>query len=249
MKICHVIFSSNRLEYLAKTLNSLKKLNYSNAKVDTFLIDDYPKDRHDEIFKKIADKYKISNLILNKENLGITKNWHQFFEKIKNMDYDYILHQEDDVELLEELNIESLIEILQNNKNLRQVQLKRNNWYKHETEEVKAKEDDIVFNNFRYELSNKYFWMMFSLYPFWICKEPILESTGDYPSESSISNYLNKKYNLYTALLKNKNGMPLINHFGEYFKGKRCSENESYYKFFSKIDPNKKYCSRTGILL
>lgn len=90
---------------------------------------------------------------------------------------------------------------------------------------------------------------MFSLYPFWICKEPVLETTGDYPSEASISNYLNKKYNLYTALLKNKSGAPMIEHFGEYFQGKRASETESYYKFFSNTDPNKKYCSKTGIIL
>lgn len=244
MKICHVVFSSNRLEYLKKTLDSNSNLDYCGIDVEKILIDDYPINRNDNDLKVIAEKYKINKLLLNKENLGITKNWQQLFDIVNNYNYDYILHQEDDIELTEKIELKLLIEILEENKNLRQVQLKRNNWYENETEIVGPKKDDVIFRSYRYELSNKYFWMMFSLYPSWICRESIFQSTGYYPSESSISEYLNKNYNLYTALLKNNKGDAIINHFGEYSQGRRCVDGE-YLKFVN-LDPNRKYCSKTG---
>jgi hypothetical protein len=247
MKICHVVFSSNRLEYLEKTLSSNKSLNYGNLNVDTVLIDDYPFNRNDDLIKETCKKYKINTVILNKENLGITKNWQNFFDYVNDFNYDYILHQEDDVELLEKIDLNLLIQILESNKKLRQVQLKRNNWYKSETEEIGPKKEDIIFNEFRYEIESKYFWMMFSLYPSWICREPILQEMKMYPSEFCISEYLNKKYNLNTALLKNKNGKNIINHFGEFSQGKRVSsELDAGWNRFKNFNPEKKYSSKTG---
>lgn len=249
MKICHVVFSSNRINYLKRTLQSHGKLDYCGINVDRFLVDDYPLGRDEKVFFEIAKDYCIDKLILNKENLGITRNWQQLFDIVNNKDYDFILHQEDDVELLYNLKLTSLIDILQSNHKIRQVQLKRNNWYKHEIKEIKAESTDIIFKNYRYEKTTDYFWMMFSLYPSWICREPIIESTGNYPSEHSISQYLNKEYGLYTALLKNENGGIMINHFGEYFQGKRCHESESYWSKFKEIDPTKKYNSIDGKLI
>lgn len=37
-----------------------------------------------------------------------------------------------------------MIEILQRDSTLSQIQLKRNNWYEHETEEIDPKEDDDI---------------------------------------------------------------------------------------------------------
>jgi hypothetical protein len=249
MKICHVVFSSNRIDYLKKTLESHKRLDYCGFSVDRLLIDDYPLGRNENVFFEIAKNYSIDKLILNKENLGITRNWQKLFDIVNNKDYDFILHQEDDVELLYDLKLTSLIDILQSDRKIRQVQLKRNNWYKHEVKEIKAENTDVVFKNYRYEKTIDYFWMMFSLYPSWICREPIAESTGNYPSEHSISQYLNKEYGLYTALLKNENGGIMINHFGEFFQGKRCHESESYWPKFKEIDPTKKYNSINGKLI
>jgi hypothetical protein len=145
------------------------------------------------------------------------------------------------------LKILDLIEILEQDKTLSQVQLKRNNWYEHETEEIGPKEDDVIFKNYRYEKATPYFWMLMSVYPAWIAKEPILEETGHNPSESVIANYLQQKYNIGAGLLKTSEGGMMVNHIGEYFHGKRVSENEPGWDGFKSIDPNTKYCSRTGV--
>lgn len=247
MKICHVIFSTNRIEYLKRTLSCKNKINYEEIeKVDRILIDDYPHGRKDEEIKRIALENDFTEIILNNENLGITKTWQKFFEIIKNRKYDFIFHQEDDVEIIENFKIKEVIEILQNDSNLSQVQLKRNNWYNFETEEIGPKNDDIIYKQYRYETGNPYFWMMSSLYPAWISQEPILQETGFNPAEGVIAYYLKTKYKKYSALLKTEKGHPMINHFGEYSQGKRCLENEPGWEKFKYYNPLKKYCSRTG---
>lgn len=248
MKICHAIFSCDRVEYLKRALNSLTKLNYGEHHVDRLLIDDYPLTRDDKVFAEIAKDYNINRLVLNKTNFGIAKNIQNLFDILYTSNYDYILHQEDDVELLEPLDLSLLVDILETNKNLSQIQLKRNNWYTFETEEIKAKDDDIVYKGYRYEKYNKYFWTMFSIYPCWVCREPILEETKSYPNEFSIAKFLSEKYKLETALLKNKEGKNLIDHYGEYTQGKRVHETDFFYSKFSSYDPNKKYHSKTGKL-
>jgi len=247
MKICHVIFSTNRLEYLERTLDSLKKLDYSGLIVDKIIIDDYPQTRNDKQFLQFISKYKFDEVILNKHNLGITKNWQNLFDIVNNNYYDFILHQEDDVELLFDIKLKDMADLLNSNKNLRQVQLKRNNWYHTETEIIGPKSDDVIFSNFRYEIHKKYFWMMFSLYHSWICRENILEETKQFPSEISLGNFLFNKYNLYTALLKTKEGANYINHFGEYSQGTRISSGDQSFNPYKWIDPNHKYFSKNGV--
>jgi hypothetical protein len=176
--------------------------------------------------------------ILHEENMGITKTWQQLFDIVKDEDYDYILHHEDDVELMYPLKVIDLIDLLKNDGSLSQIQLKRNNWYEFETEEIGP--------NYRYEKATPYFWMLMSLYPAWIAREPILEETGFNPSESVIANYLQNKYNIGAGLLKTSEGGMMVNHIGDYFHGKRVAENEPGWEGFKYIDPNVKYCSRTG---
>jgi hypothetical protein len=249
MKICHVVFSTNRVEFLKKTFEAQKKFDYTGVEVHKLFIDDYPSGRDNDYLAEMVISNGYNEVIFHEENLGITKTWQQLFDIVKDRDYDYILHQEDDVEIMYPLKVLDMIEILQQDSTLSQVQLKRNNWYSHETEEVGAKEDDVIFKNYRYEKATPYFWMLSSLYPSWIAREPILEETGFNPSESVIAQYLSEKYRIGSGLLKTAEGGMMVNHIGEYFHGKRVAENEPGWDRFFNIDPNMKYCSRTGVLL
>ena len=134
MKICHVVFSTNRIEFLKKTFEAQKKFDYSGLEVHKLFIDDYPLGRNDDFITKFAKSNGYDEIILHNENWGITKTWQQLFDLVKDRDYDYILHQEDDVEIMYPLKVMDMIEILQQDLTLSQVQLKRNNWYPHETE-------------------------------------------------------------------------------------------------------------------
>lgn len=249
MKLLHVVFSTNRVEFLQKTFEANKKLNFDGLDVHHLFIDDYPMGRDNDALAEFVISYGYNELIFHEENLGITKTWQQLFDLVKKRDYDYIFHHEDDVELMYPLKVMDLIELLQQDNTLSQIQLKRNNWYSHETEEVGLKEDDVIFKKYRYEKATPYFWMLMSLYPAWIAKEPILEETGFNPSESVIANYLLNKYNLGAGLLKTSSGGIMVNHIGEYFHGQRVAEGEPGWEGFKYINPNIKYCSRTGVIV
>jgi hypothetical protein len=246
MKVLHVVFSTNRVEFLEKTFEANKRLDFSGLDVHHLFIDDYPMGRDNDSLLKFVFSNGYDEAILHEENLGITKTWQQLFDIVKERDYDYIFHHEDDVEVMHSLKVMDLVELLSQDNTLSQVQLKRNNWYEFETEEIGPKDDDVIFKNYRYEKATPYFWMLMSLYPAWIAREPIFEETGFNPSESVIANYLQQKYNIGAGLLKTSDGGIMVNHIGDYFHGKRVSENEPGWDGFKYIDPNVKYCSRTG---
>ena len=112
MKICHVVFSTNRIEFLKKTFEAQKKFDYSGLEVHKLFIDDYPLGRNDDFITKFAKSNGYDEIILHNENWGITKTWQQLFDLVKDRDYDYILHQEDDVEIMYPLKVMDMIEIL-----------------------------------------------------------------------------------------------------------------------------------------
>jgi len=245
-KICQVIFSTNRLQYLTKTLTSQTKLDFEGCEVDKIFIDDYPKGRNDMLITALVKSFGYNETILHKENQGITKTWQEFYTLIKDRNYDYIWQQEDDAEIVHPIKIVDLIDILKQDRTLSQLQLKRNNWYAYETEAVMCKDDDLILNNYRYEKATPWFWMMAALYPAWISREPILAATGNNPSECVVANYLQERYNIGSGLLKTIDGDIMVNHIGEFNRGLRVAEGEPGWEGFKFIDPNKNYNSRTG---
>lgn len=244
-KICQVVFSTNRLEYLTKTLKSQKLLDSQGCQVTKILFDDFPQGRCDATITALAKSHGYQ-VQLHKQNQGITGTWQELFDIVKQHDFDYIWHQEDDAEVLLDVKFQDLIEILQTNPQLSQVQLKRNNWYAHETEPVQALPRDLVFKNYRIEQGNPYFWMMASFYPAWIAREYDHIQHRGCPSEATVANFMLSKNGSQTGLLKTHHGGIMVNHFGEYSRGQRVKPGELGWERFQYIDPRVDYNSRTG---
>lgn len=245
-KVLRVVISTNRINYLARTLESCKKIDFSGLDVHHLLIDDFPKGRNDEMFKSFVLLNGFDEVILNETNKGITKQWDKIFELAK--DYDYVFMHEDDVIVQQKFRLEDLIILLQRDKTLSQVQLKRNNWYRHEIEEVGKKDSDWVFGDFRYERSQKYFWGLMSVWPSWITKEPISEKTGYFLSEDVIAWYLKHNHGLSSGLLKTAEGGIMVEHIGELTKGIRLEKGGTGYKegYHNLLDPEIERNSRTN---
>ncbi len=247
MKILHVVFSCNRLKYLTQSIESWQNLDYNGHNVTRLIVDDYPRTRNDAIFELLG---KTHNTLLwkNTENLGLSVTWTNFFNWVKSQDYDYILHQEDDVLLKNKINVNDMIECLESDPKMASVVLQRQPWYFTESE-CRLESADIAFKNYWYSKNTKTFPIIFSLYKKNIAEYPFQEYWKFNLNEGMIMVYLDYFHSMYSATLKNSNGQNLIEHIGEESTGKRILPGEPRYEFFAHMDPNKFYTSREGKLV
>lgn len=247
MKILHVIFSCNRLDYLTKTLESIHKIDYGSHEVTRLIVDDYPRTRNDSIFDLLAKTHK-TLIWLNKENKGLSVTWSDFFKWLKTTDYDYILHQEDDVILLEPIKVDDLIDILNSDEKMASVVLQRQPWYFNEAE-CKIEADDIKIKDYYYSKNTKTFPIIFSLYKRNIIEYPFREHWGFNINEGMIMVYLDFFHKMYSATLKGNRGQNLIEHIGERCTGKRILKGEPNWEQFDHMNPDLFYSSRNGKLI
>lgn len=247
MKILHVVFSCNRLKYLTKSIESWTNLDYGSHQVTRLIVDDYPRTRNDSIFELFG---KVHNTLLwrNRENLGLSVTWSNFFNWLKTQDYDYILHQEDDVILNGKIKLNDLIECLESDPKMASVVLQRQPWYFTEKEN-KVEPDDVSFKKYWYSKNTRTFPIIFSLYRKSISEYPFQEYWNFNLNEGMIMVYLDHFHSMYSATLKGYNGENLIEHIGEESTGKRILPGEPRYEYFAHMDPNKFYTSRDGKLI
>lgn len=247
MKILHVIFSTNRLKYLTKSLDSHSLIDYGDHFVDKLIIDDYPATRNNAVFDLLA-KSNGCKLDLHQENLGLSLTWTQFFEYLKTTNYDYVLHQEDDVILTEKIKIDDLIAVLESDSSIASVVLKRQPWYHYEKEDA-LESEKTQFNQYKYTKNHQVFSIIFSFYKKSISEYPIKDYWKFNLNECMIMSYLNFFPKLYSVTLESADGKNLIEHIGEESIGKRVLEGEPDYEQFAHIDPDRFYSSRTGALI
>lgn len=246
-KICQVIFSTNRLEYLIPNLKSQQMLNFWNCDIYRILIDDYPSTRNNIMFKSYLEFCGINEVILHNTNIGLSATWTEFWNLIKNRDYDYVFHQEDDIEFLEPVLFTDLIEILENDPKISQVTLSRQAWYSNE-QDPESSPNDIIYKNFRYQKNSVLFSPMASLYNHRLTKIDYSKFYEFNLNEGLIGKALYENYGLFSANVKNYFGRKLINHIGEWFTGKRLLPGEPGFELYGHYDPNKKYYSKDGQL-
>ena len=244
-KICQVIFSTNRLEYLKKTLRAQSNLNFYGCEVHKIFIDDYPKTRNDLMITDLVKLYGYNEIILHPENLGLSVTWSEFWELIKDRDYDYVFHMEDDVEILEPVLVTDLIEILERDQTISQVQLARQAWYPNETDPIPTS-DDQIYKNFRYLKNSLIFSPMASLYSLRLTKFPYRRYYDFNLNEGLVGKTLHEHLGLVSANVRNFYGKNIIRHIGDWFVGKRVLPNEPNYELFAKYDPDIKYNSKDG---
>jgi len=134
MKICKVIFSTNRPDYLIRTLESFKDLNFNGHEVDGIFVDDYPQGRDDDQIRSIAEQYGYNRVVLHEKNIGLTGTWAHINQLLSDKKYDYVWQQEDDVELIAPLHVDNLIKFLEHDPLMAQVCLSRQLWYPGEIE-------------------------------------------------------------------------------------------------------------------
>ena len=253
MKVCKIIWSTNRLEYLIPTLKSQRDmLDFSHCEVEGIFIDDMPKGRHDGTMYELAKMFGYTEVILHQQNMGLPHMWNSTFELLQQRDYDYVYLSEDDVTFNQPIKVIDLAQILHDQKTFSQVCLTRQKWYDYE-EDTQMLETDIIFDEkqnlsteYRAELSDAYFWSLASFFSRGMADIPHREVVG----EKNLSEYVVaaslKKLGMKTCKLKNSEGKNLVTHIGEYSIGKRAEPGDPRWEDFAAFEPEKKYSSRHG---
>jgi hypothetical protein len=257
-KVCLAVFSTNRPEYLSRTLEAQRNLDFADCAVDRILIDDMPRGRDDSEIRYLAKQHGYRELILHRENLSIGATWEELWARIRDRDYDYVLQQEDDVEVLQRVSVVDMISALEEIPGLSQVVLKRQPWYAHETASA-ALDSDTEFRDFRGEFTDAacFFTPISSLYPIartrvdyraWYRdnypNEPALHTVN--VNEAVIGKALLEGFGLRSMHLKDRCGGNIIRHIGEYTVGKKVLPGEPGYEGFACCDPCVKYWSGTN---
>ena len=160
MKICKIIWSTNRLEYLIPTLETTKKyVDWGDHEVDGIFIDDMPTDRDDNLITNIAQSHGYNHIILHKENKGITYTCEEGYNFIQSLEkeYDFIWHQEDDLIISEHIKIDDLITYFNENKNKHHIRLPYQlDWYA-PAEETGISMDDLPLEEYKnYHIVNAF---------------------------------------------------------------------------------------------
>ena len=246
MKVCKVIWSTNRLEYLIPTLKSQRDmLNFEGCEVEGIFFDDMPKGRHDGTMFELAKNFGFTEIFLHQQNMGLPYVWNRTFELLRERDYDYVYLSEDDVTFNCPIRMLDMTQILHDYQKVSQVCLTRQKWYDFE-EETQAYETDITLGKYRGELSEAYFWSLASVFPRAIVDLPHAESVG----EKNLSEYVVAKslqqLGMQTCKLKTEEGHNIVNHIGEYSIGKRAEPGDPRYEDFASYDPETKYSSKHG---
>lgn len=257
-RICLAVFSTNRLEYLTRTLAAQRCFDFAGCEVDRILIDDMPIGRDDCMLRALAESHAYHEVYLHRENLSIGATWQEFWNLIRDRNYDYVLHQEDDVEVLERVSVTAMIEAYESGCQVSQVVLKRQPWYPHETP-AQARDDDFICHGFRGEFNagKYYFTPITSLYSMdrvrfdykdWYAhaypNEPVFQRTNI--NEAIIGKAMIEGLGLKSMHLKGRRGQHLINHIGEYTIGRKLLPHEPGFAAFAGLDPTIKYISGTN---
>jgi hypothetical protein len=244
-RVCQVVFSTNRLEYLIPTLQCQANLNFYGCEVHRIFIDDYPRTRNDPMITELVKLFGYDEIILHEQNLGLSVTWSQFWDLIKDRDYDYVFHMEDDVLIQQPVLITDLIELLAVDTEISQVQLARQAWYANETD-PESLDTDLIYKNFRYTKGSVIFSPMASLYSLDVTKIPYKQFYDHNLNEGLVGRVLAEQKGQTSANIKNYYGKNIIRHIGNWFVGKRVLPNEPGYDQFEHFDPDIKYNSKDG---
>lgn len=259
-RLCLAVFSTNRLEYLTRTLEAQKYFDFSGCEVDRILIDDMPLHRDDSLLRAVAECNGYHEVYLHEHNLSIGATWQELWNLIRDRNYDYVLQQEDDVEVLERVSVQGMIKCFETGPSVSQVVLKRQPWYEHEQPSA-PHSDDFKCAGFRGEFNagRYYFTPISSLYPMarvrFDYKRWYAEHYADQPSfqqaninEAIIGKVMIEGFGLSSMHLKGSRGQNLIEHIGVYTIGKKLLPHEPGFDVFASLDPTKKYISGTNRL-
>jgi|LakMenEpi03Aug12_release.lakeMendotaPanAssembly.Ray.scaffolds.fasta_scaffold06563_31 hypothetical protein len=213
-KVLLGVIDNKRPEFLAATIESLQKnINYNfGYKV---LINDSGDAEYARFLESVYGDY-FDQIISHKENLGLSGSIRSLWALAEELDVDYVWHQEGDFTFNENISIEHIIKILENDRFLAQVALKRQPCNPTELEYggfMELNRDSYLYNDeLNYLSHSNFFTLNPSLYPRWVYKLGWESGWG----EAEFSSMLFSNRFLKCGYLGSLIDQPKVLHIGGY---------------------------------
>lgn len=249
-KVLIVIFSTNRYDYLERTLESFRRhVDFGGCVAKTLLIDDYPAARDAVRSKGIEDRFCIDIIVRHAVNKGLGRSWRDVWDYIRSRPElgDWIFHLEDDAVFQRPVAVREVIEAYASApKPLTQVFFKRNVCYAPDDDFIAKIEtnkigDDIPGSSIGVA-QNEYFVAMASVYP----RDLVTRFVSDKdPHEHTVRDYF-MKWNMASGMWGSRGDPPVVEHIGIVSRGLKVSEYDVEAARFSRLPVGHDYHFLTG---
>ena len=241
-KIAVIIMSTNRYDYLERTLDSLKKrVSFAGCCLaDIIVIDDYPARRDALWMKRLESTYGITRVIEHESNQGLPKTWKHAWDIVRaETSYEWIFQVEDDVEFVKDLGIKDLLEAYVTSPvPLTQLALKRQPCYDDAVDIVTHVNSGLHGTEHPgFVTQSRYFMTMAALYPREIVTRIPVEME---PQEHTVAQFYAPL--LTGALWGSREESPHVVHLGEVSRGIKGPG-------FENLPAGKDYHFKTGEIL
>ena len=218
-RVAVIIMSTNRYDYLERTLASFKKrISFEDCWLaDIIVIDDYPLRRDSERMEALLQKYGVTRVLEHETNQGLPKTWKHAWDLVRSeTSYEWIFQVEDDVEFVKDICVNDLIHAYVNSPiPLTQLALKRQPCYEDDVDIMTQVQKGFHGDSYpQFVTQSRYFTTMAALYP----RDIVMRIPVNMePQEHTVAQFYAPK--LIGALWGYRNETPHVRHIGEISRG------------------------------
>ena len=218
-RVAVIIMSTNRYDYLEKTLESFRsKVHFEGCCLaDIIVIDDYPVRRNPEKMGALQTTYGIARVIEHDTNRGLPKTWKHVWDLVRSeKSYEWIFQVEDDVEFVRDVGIKDMICTYVNSPvPLTQLALKRQRCYDDAVDiftHIHAGTHGTTYP--RFVTQSRYFMTMAALFP----RDIVMRAPVDMePQEHTVAHFYGPT--LVGGVWGSRQDAPHVHHIGEVSRG------------------------------
>lgn len=254
-RVLVVVFSTNRYEYLERTLAAFREhVDFGGCLVKTMLIDDYPATRDAVRAQTLEDRFGVDIVVRHEVNKGLGLSWRETWDAIRARPElgDWVFHLEDDAVFRRPVAVREVIEAFAASPDpLTQVFFKRNVCYAPEEDFIARIEagtlgDDVGGGTGGIGgigvTQNAYFVAMASVYPRDLVTRFVSEAD---PHEHTVRDYFGA-WNMTSGMWGSRDAPPAVEHIGTVSRGIKVSEYDADAARFSRLPVGRDYHFATG---
>ena len=254
-RVLVVVFSTNRYEYLERTLAAFREhVDFGGCLVKTMLIDDYPATRDAVRAQALEKRFGVDVAVRHEVNKGLGLSWRETWDAIRARPElgDWVFHLEDDAVFRRPVAVREVIEAFAASPDpLTQVFFKRNVCYAPEEDFIARIEagtlgDDVGGGTGGIGgigvTQNAYFVAMASVYPRDLVTRFVSEAD---PHEHTVRDYFGA-WNMTSGMWGSRDAPPAVEHIGTVSRGIKVSEYDADAARFSRLPVGRDYHFATG---